>query len=127
MGKEICIDSDVIISLLRGDKETKERLEEIEYDFSTTTINAFEILFGRKSDEVYDLLGCFSRIYDFDYESAKVASDIMRDLKKRGKLLDMRDVFVASICITRKLPLLTYNTKHFIRLKDYGLELFQIY
>ena len=77
MGEEICIDSDVIISLLRGDKETKELLEKIESEFSTTTINAFEILFGRKSDEVYELLKCFHRIYDFDYdyESAKVAAD----------------------------------------------------
>ncbi len=42
MGEEICIDSDVIISLLRGDKETKELLEKMESEFSTTTINAFE-------------------------------------------------------------------------------------
>ena len=48
---------------------------------------------------------------------------ILRDLKKKGKLLDIRDVFVGSICIARDLPLLTYNSRHFNRLKDYGLKM----
>ena len=41
----------------------------------------------------------------------------------KGKILDLRDLFIASLCINEGIELLTYNTKHFERLKEFGLIL----
>ncbi len=60
---------------------------------------------------------------NFDDKSALEAGDILRNLKTSGKLLNFRDVFIASICINNKIELLTYNKKHFERLSKHGLIL----
>lgn len=37
-------------------------------------------------------------------------------LRKKGKLIDIRDMFVGCICKTNKMPLLTRNIKHYQRI-----------
>jgi len=58
--------------------------------------------------------------------SILVASKIWADLKKRGKLIDERDLEIGALCIINQLPLWTKNIKHFNRLKKYGLRLVDI-
>lgn len=47
--------------------------------------------------------------------------EIFKDLKKRGKLIPMRDLFIASSSIVNNCALATLNKKHFENIK--GLEL----
>ena len=48
----VCLDSDVIIDFLNNDNRTIELLNQLHYDFSTTSINIFEIWSGRKKEEL---------------------------------------------------------------------------
>ncbi len=125
MVRRICLDSDVLIALLNNDGGTKHLLESLDADFYTTTINTFEIWYGRKESEtVFELLDWLHGL-DLDDMSAKLAGDILRDLKKRGAIIDIRDMFIAAICIKNDIELLTYNKKHFERIKEKGLMLIE--
>ena len=55
-------------------------------------------------------------VLDFDREQSKVASNIFRSLKSKNKLIEFRDIFIASCAITSNIPLATLNTKHFKRI-----------
>lgn len=123
MEQKVCLDSDVLINFLRGDEKTLHQLESVEGEFYSTSINFFELWGGRSSNEPLSELFSKIHIRDFDRESAAIAGDIRKELKKRGKDVEFRDIFIASICIRHGLDLMTLNRKHFERMKDFGLKL----
>ncbi len=59
--------------------------------------------------------------HDFDFDSAGIAAEIYRDLKKRGLLIEIKDILIASIAMKHKLRLVTNNKKDFGRIS--GLQL----
>ena len=121
--RKVCLDSDILINLLNKDEETKKVIESIDAEFYTTTVNSFEIWYGRKdSEEIFQLLEWLN-ILELDQNSALKSADILRTLKKQGAMIDFRDLFIASICITNKIEFLTANKKHFERLKEFDLLL----
>ena len=125
MDQEICLDSDVLIGLLRGYTDIKEKLSKIEpLTLCTTSVNIFELWSGREEKEkTLEFMGEY-KIFDFDKDSAKIAGNIHKTLKKEGVQVEMRDLFIAVICIKNNLKLFTFNKKHFERLKRFGLILF---
>ena len=126
MDNKICLDSDIIIEILKNNLELKNKLETISKQgdiFCTTSINVFETWFGRENNEIF--LNFLEGLYSisFDEDSAKKAAVILNVLKKEGSRIEARDLFIAAICITNNLELLTNNKKHFERLKKLGLKL----
>ncbi|HLD04655.1 MAG TPA: type II toxin-antitoxin system VapC family toxin [Candidatus Nanoarchaeia archaeon] len=108
---------------MNEENQTKQRIESLDASFYTSSVNAFEIWMGRKeSERVLELLS-WLEVIPFDMSAACLAGDVMRSLKKDGNIIEFRDLFVATICIRHNIELLTYNQKHFARLKKYGLKL----
>jgi len=64
------------------------------------------------------------QILSLDDNSAKKASELYKLLSKKGEILDLRDLFIASICLNNNLKLLTLNRKHFERVPGLELETF---
>jgi hypothetical protein len=89
--------------------------------FYITTITSFEILVGVPKLREMDLLNSFERL-PFDDRAAEVAANIYGKIKKDGKMVGIRDLFIGSICIAHKLPLATMD-RDFERLRRFGLEL----
>ena len=126
MVRKICLDSDVIISLLNKDVKTKELLESLDAEFYTTVINSFEVWYGRKeSESMFQFLESLN-VLELDQRSSLVAADALRELKKQGRMIEFRDLFIAGVCIVQGIELLTFNKKHFERMKDFGLILASI-
>jgi len=126
MVRRICIDSDVLIALLNKDEKTKQILESLDGDFYITTVNTFEVWYGRKKTEpVFEALEWLHPL-EMDDKAARLAGDILRKLKEDGKIIDMRDLLIGAICINNDVELVTYNRKHFERLKEFGLILVEI-
>lgn len=126
MVRRICLDTDIIIHLLSKDQHTRELIESLDADFFTVAINAFELWYGRKENEsVFELLEWLD-VLPLDEKSALTAADILRELKKTGTILDIKDLFIGAICITQRIELLTLNRKHFDRLQKFGLVLVEI-
>ncbi|PIN76133.1 hypothetical protein COV18_00775 [Candidatus Woesearchaeota archaeon CG10_big_fil_rev_8_21_14_0_10_37_12] len=123
MVRKVCLDSDVLIALLNKDDATKRLIESLDAEFVITAITSFEVWFGRKSAEPVSEILEWLDVLDFDDESSRIAADILRELKKKGKIIEMRDVFIGAICVKNQIELLTYNDKHFEKLKQFGLRL----
>ncbi|MBI5393018.1 type II toxin-antitoxin system VapC family toxin [Candidatus Woesearchaeota archaeon] len=123
MVRKICLDSDVLISIMNNDLRVKTIFQSLDSHFYTTSINSFEIWYGRKdSENISELLQSLIKL-ELDDHSARIAADILRELRRKGELIDVKDLFIASICIKNNLELFTFNKKHFERLQKYGLQL----
>lgn len=126
----VCLDTDVIVDMIRGSVPLLELLTEVESGACTTSITMAELYHGlfksgtSRDLEIVDKLSKDLLIIDFSTADAKLAGNMMADIEKRGKRLDFRDVAIAAICINRGLRLSTRNKRHFARLVDFGLELY---
>ena len=60
-----------------------------------------------------------------DKKEGLLAARILKELQRTGREIEFRDIMIASICITNNIPLLTKNLKHFNRLKEHGLKLYE--
>ena len=118
---EICLDTSIIIDLLRKKEKTVKQLLRLEFTPAITAVTVAELYMGERKDEKLDLVLKRLKFYPLDYESSRLAGKIYRALKKRGELIEFRDILIAAICIKHGIPLLTKNTKHFKRLEEYGL------
>jgi predicted nucleic acid-binding protein len=95
-----------------------------EYECTISTVTLYELYSGAKKDtqkEDVDILESMLEIIPFDALQAKKASEIFQTLKKENKLIEFRDIFIASCAISKKIPLATLNKKHFERIKDIQL------
>ncbi len=125
-----CLDSDALIAILRnlpGAQELAERIDE-RGKAATTSINAYEILFGAKKlgnedkiTEARKLLGKLNVLY-FDEASAEKSSEIHAELSKKGEQLDLRDIFIGSIALANGCSVVTRNVKHFSKIKGLKVE-----
>ena len=123
----ICLDTDVLIEHKRAVKKNKKetllyKLSE-KYSIAVTVITVFELLRGDNSDEDKFWNEFFNsiHIFDFDIESCKIASKIDKELTGSGNKLDVRDIFIASICIKNNVSLATNNQRHFERINVLNL------
>ena len=123
MVRKVCLDSDVIIELLEGNEPTISMIKEIDASFVTTSVNVFEIWYGKEKQEgVEEFINQIENI-NITKEIGIKTAEILKELKKKGLLVEFRDVFIASACIINNIELLTNNRKHFERIKSFGLKL----
>lgn len=127
----VCIDTDVLINLLRAQEtEAIKELEREEAILMTTVINSFELYYGayktKKRDAnisaVKDLLKRLV-ILQMSEEASEVAGAVLGDLESRGQMIDFRDVLIAGIVIVNDATLLTRNLEHFKRIE--GLRIME--
>lgn len=123
--RKICLDTNILIEITRNNKEIILLIKELDSYLYTTSISIFEIWNGRlrKEDEqIKRLINSLKKV-SFDEQAALIAGDIQMRLREAGDLIDIRNLFIASVCIINNLELLTNNKKHFERLKKFGLKL----
>jgi predicted nucleic acid-binding protein len=125
MDRKICLDSDILVEILRGNREIINNLEELNANLYASSISIFEIWVGRLKKEEEKIKKLFQSLkkLDFDNISAIKSGDIHESLKENGDILDFRDIFIASSCMVKNIELYTNNKRHFERLKKYGLKL----
>ncbi|MCK4476620.1 MAG: type II toxin-antitoxin system VapC family toxin [Methanophagales archaeon] len=57
-------------------------------------------------------------ILPFTEKTAKIAGEIMAELRREQKLIEIRDLFIGAECIENNTLLLTRNITHFERLRE---------
>lgn len=126
----ILIDSTILIDFLRKEKKEKSvlwRLKEAYERLAISSVSVFELYAGatseQKMNDVKTLLKWFN-IIAFTDEIAETAGEIFRQLKKDSKLIDFRDLLIASSAVFHNLNLATLNVKHFDKIPN--LELVQL-
>lgn len=121
----LCIDTDIIIDFT---KNREPGASAFEYSLSRnecfiTAISAHELYFGAenrgtKHARELDMLLSSLKILSFDTKSAKISAAIDVKLQKMGNKLPIKDILIASICLSNNLPLLTQNISHFSRISN---------
>jgi len=125
------LDSDILIGILRNEPGSEKIIDEIESKqklFATTAINEFELMLGaliqhdseRKLLKVEELLSSF-QIYSFTESASRIAANIQADLRRKGTLINLNDVYIASIAILNNEELITRDIEHFKRIE--GLKI----
>jgi tRNA(fMet)-specific endonuclease VapC len=117
-----CIDTNLLVAILRGNEDAKKKMEELDRDGrqSTTSINSFELFYGaynvhERVEEAITLLARMN-VLPLDYESSKKAGEILAHLTRTGKPIDFRDALIAGVSLTNGLTLVTKNREHFSRI-----------
>jgi predicted nucleic acid-binding protein len=117
----VLIDTSIIIDYLRKQNKEKTLFWKIINNSKCyiSTITVFELYSGVKENkyiEALDMVLSHLEVLDFNAEQAKAASNIFRSLKAKNKLIEFRDIFIASCAIATDMPIATLNTKHFERI-----------
>ena len=119
--REIVLDTNCLIQLEKNDESITQLLANVEI-FSTTAISIFEFALGDSFKEEDNRLDDYN-VMSFKKQDGLLTAKILKELKSKGQEIEFRDIMIGSICINRNLPFLTLNSKHFERLKEYGLKL----
>ena len=125
----VCLDTSFIADLLRKDKKASEKLEEFVNEnekLMTTIINIAELYKGayghyKKEEKIkeVDEISQIIFVLDMNIRAAKNYGYFYQYLKKEGKLIDDRDILIASIILSYgENKIVTRNIKHFRRIKE---------
>ena len=119
--KIVLVDTSILIDLFRKtDKVNSTLISLVRQGFAYTisAVTEYEIYTGATLGQA-DFWNSFlerTEVLAFDKSVAKVAVDINRELKRKRKLIDTADLFIAATALANNLPFATLNRKHFDRI-----------
>ncbi len=123
---DLMIDTSVVIDHLRKRNKRKSALFRIvdDYLLHTPTVVEFELFAGatnaEKRQDIEQILQ-FCTSVPLTSEIAQHAGQLYQRLKRKNKLLEIRDLFIASSAVVHGLTLMTFNTEHFQRVDGLNL------
>lgn len=126
---KICLDTNIVIDILRGNRETKEKINKLNRErFYTNPIIISELFKGAYGTnnpqehitEVEDILLSLE-VLPFNQEVCKIYGKIYQDLKKIGKPTNEFDLMIGCISLANNATLITRNPKDFANIK--GLKI----
>ncbi len=131
--KRYFVETSVIVKFLRNKGDAVEVLGNLKGELSSSFVCLAELYEGiyrvrdkgRAEKAVSNFFTGLSEVYGLDKEVAENFGRIRAELKRKGKVIEDMDIFLAATCLAHNLTLVTYNTKHFERVKDLkvlGLE-----
>ena len=108
-----CLDSDILIAFLRGDKKAVSFMKKIKRP-ATTIINAQEVLFGIRGTNKF-----IERLAIIPYTESELGTvvHVKKSLRNKGTPIGSFDEIIAGICVEHNLSLVTRNHKHFSKVK----------
>ena len=114
----LLLDTTVIVDAINGKKRREQFLADLidqRYVLACCPINVTEVFAGMRPHEAKateEFLRSL-KFYEVPWETARLAGELKNTWAKKGKTLSLPDVTVAAVALTRHLPLLTDNHKHF--------------
>ena len=126
-----CLDTDLLIAILRGKQDSWKQVEDIDRESrgATTSINALEVFFGankseRKNENLKKTNRLLERltVFPLKLSSSRKAAEISSELSTKGESIDFRDAMIAAIAIENNLTLVTRNKSHFKRIRTLQTE-----
>ncbi|MBE0493014.1 MAG: type II toxin-antitoxin system VapC family toxin [Thiomicrospira sp.] len=111
----ICLDTNVLIEILKNNPQTLDKLKQFNTGFAISSITAMELLYGALDKKELQQLQAFIekfQIIHIDQVTSEQATALITSYAK-SHTLDIPDALIAATCLTRKLPLFTYNLKDF--------------
>jgi tRNA(fMet)-specific endonuclease VapC len=133
--KKVLLDTDILSEVLKAkDLLVQRNAKEYLGAFGRLTVSAITVAeivkgFQKIQDErrlrLFDAFLNENEVLTLGYEEATLAGRISGDLERAGFPIGHFDPFIAAIAVVHQLPLVTGNTRHFLRVckLGYALEL----
>lgn len=119
------VDTDVVISYLKGIKEIVVTLQDYEGKLALSVISQGELLEGiygqpNEGERLEDLENFLTGtiILEVNEDVVKKFAQIRSNLRRKGQLIDNFDLLIAATAIVNNLVLITGNKKDFERIDD---------
>jgi len=128
--RALCVDTDVIIDYLRGREPGKSTFASWrkKAEVLITSITAFELLLGanlssKREERIIEVESLLNQhgILAFDRDGANESAKKGAELRIKGAMMEIRDLLNASICLSRKIPILTKEQAHYERITELRL------
>lgn len=128
--KRYFIETSVIVAYLREKQKAIELIDKLGGELTSSYVCMAELYEGvhrvrngEKAEKgVLDFFAGLNEIFELDKDIAKTFGEIRANLKKGGKVIEDIDILIATTCIANNLTLVTFNPKHFSRIKDLKLH-----
>ena len=118
------LDTDTVSFVLRGEGHAAANLTaHAPSEVCLSAISLSELRFGadrRRSKRLHRLIDTFAATVDvvaFDSAAASAFGHVRARLESKGKPIGVLDTLIAAHALSRKLILVTNNTKHFGQIK----------
>jgi tRNA(fMet)-specific endonuclease VapC len=118
MNEHYLLDTDILISYLRGHSGTIDLLKSLASSgasFSISVITVVEIEAGIRTGEkakTKELLDSMESVI-LDTPMAHLAGSFLSEHRRKGVSLSLADVMIAATAVSENLILLTYNQRHY--------------
>lgn len=123
-----CLDSSVIVDILRGDATLREKLQG-EETFCITPIVLAELFKGaylaKRQQDALKLVEDFAHsveLLDFSESACRIFGQKFAELKKLGKNTQEADLMIGCIAAAHGATLVTRNPKHFAGIQGLKIE-----
>ncbi len=123
-----CLDSSVVIDILRGDTTLRDKLQG-EETFCITPLVLAELFKGaylaERQQDALKLVEDFAHsveIVDFSESACKIFGQKFVELKKLGKNTQEIDLMIGCIAAAHGVMLVTRNPKHFANIRGLKIE-----
>ena len=120
---ELCLDTNIIIHILRGNTQWVKWLQERPLDiFYITQITLFELYLGleaqslRHKKMLEQILECVSILELTNTIYIEAAKECAR-LERLGNSIEFRDALIGVCAREYNIPLVTQDRKHFVRIQ----------
>ena len=111
----ILLDTNILIEILKNNRQTIEELESLEADFAISSISAMELFYGAFNKDEVKKIEKFISIFHLFQVDETISARAMLLVKKFAKShsLDIPDSLIAATALEKGLSLFTYNKKDF--------------
>ena len=111
MATKICLDTDVVLDFFKGEMKTVQKIRQYSQadKLCLTSLSYFELLTVIRGSPRWEILNVVEKMemLDFDRKAAVRASKIYEHAIGEHLQLGMRELVIASVCISNKALLLT--------------------
>lgn len=111
----ILLDTNVLIEILKENRETLAIVAQLETPFSISSISAMELMYGARNHQEVIKLEKFCKLFNMVHPDREISSQALQLVTRYAKshTLDIPDALIAATALTHHLELFTYNLKDF--------------
>ena len=125
MEQKICLETSAVIDYLKGRDHSSigHLLEKNRKNLFVSAVTAFELRLRQDNLEPIERFLEKIPVIAFDQETARIASKISNELKRKGTPVDYRDIFIGAAAVQWNSVLVTQNRSDFEKMHE--VKLFQ--
>lgn len=121
-----CIaDTSVVVRLLRGDSPVEQKIKGKNFAITFVTLAELDVGILSASDQLAAGQRCLDvlkdrQVFNGSGRTPKFYAHIYLDLKRRGKMIPINDIWIAAMALETSLPVLVRD-EHFSRVKGISI------